>query len=329
MEEHIDYMDSLSPMGCVIAPNLDLAVYSADSQIYQVFLTGNLSILNDTIIDNGGICDGSFSPISIITMDEHTKQIANIPFDAKYMAWAYPLSGIQVVDEITRNKMDVTLPENSFVLFGGFIFFNQNKELIQVNAVFNGDNINFDVPKTLNYGDINNSLIKNGRLQEVTNQCFLDFNIKSFCWITPNENLNGKIICPFGGFLYMYSDKTIYYFEIIAATTDQQYDPFIESKTPFSTIQKCLKYLETEIDENIEGLTDKEIIMKLTGLCQKYKNKVAELQDCFSCKQCMANPQEIAFTCGHMMCHECIKTVESECPMCRAPIDEQIKLYFT
>jgi hypothetical protein len=328
MEESIDYMDSLNPMGCVIAPNLDLAVYSADSQIYQIFLTGNLSILNGSIIDNGGLCVGSFSPVSPITMDDHTKQIANIPFDAKYMAWGYPLSGIQLVDEITRNKMDVTLPENSFVLFGGFIFFNENKELVQVNAVFNGDNIRFNGPKTLTYSDIYGSLVKNGRLQEITNQEFLDANIQSFCWITPNENLNGKIICPFGGFLYMYNDKTIQYFEIIAASTEQQYDPFIESKVPFSTMQKYLKYLETEINENTEGLNDKEIIMKLSELCQKYKSKVAELQDYFACKQCMANPQEIAFTCGHMMCHECIKTIDSECPMCRTPIEKQIKLYF-
>jgi hypothetical protein len=329
MEESIDYMDSLSPMGCVIAPNLDLAVYSVDSQIYQVFLTGNLGILNGCIIDNGGLCVGSFSPVSPITMDDHTRQIANFPFDAKYMAWGYPLSGIQLVDEMTRNKMDVTLPEISFVLFGGFIFFSEKKELLQVNAVFNGDNIRFDVPKTLTYVDIYDSLVKNGRLQDVTNQELLDVNIQSFCWIRPNENLNGKIICPFGGFLYMYCNKAIQYFEIIVASSEQKYDPFIESKVPFSTIQKCLKYLETEMDENIEGLNDKDIIMKLTGLCKKYKDKIEELQDCFACKQCMANPQEIAFTCGHMMCHECIKTIDGNCPMCRAPIEEQIKLYFT
>lgn len=323
------YLTCLDPIGCVLANDLDIVIYDIDSQMYQVFLTNYLTPLLGTQIDNGGMAIGSYSPASVITMDPHTRNIANIPDDAVYFAWAYPLSGLDLVSENDRRKLDTNNPSASFALFGGFVFFGENKKLLQANAIYGGQNISFDLPKELSYGDMYSTYIGSGRLQMVTTQEFKDKDIESFCWVCPNEMVGGVEIAPMGGLMFVYKDKKVQYFEIIPATQEQVFDPFLENKTPFNTIQKCLKYIETEFNENLDGLSDKEIITKLTEYCKEYKEKVDELQDVFACKQCVSNPQDIAFNCGHMMCRECVKTVGNDCPICRTPISNRLNLYYT
>lgn len=324
-----NYLTKLDPIGSVLASDLYITVYDIDSNIYQVFLTGSLSILNGSMIDNGGICVGTFSPASVITLDEHSRKIANIPEDATYLAWAYPLSGLNILEDNIKRKLKAEVPEISFILFGGFLFFDDKYQLLQANAVYGGNNISFGPPKNINYMDVYTSLIKSGRLQEVTTQELLDLKVTEFCWINPNEKIGTTEIAPYGGFLYVYEDKKVQYFEIVQASPDQEFNPFLDGKTPFSSIQNCLKYMETEFDEQIEGLSDKEIIIKLTQKCKEFKEKVDELQDVFSCKQCMSNPQDMAFGCGHMLCHDCAKTAETSCPICREDIETRINLYYT
>lgn len=324
----LEYLTQLEPLGSVLAPELFITVYDVDSNIYQVFLTGTLSILNGSIIDSGGLSVGSFSPVSAITMDEHTRKIGNIPEDAAYMAWAYPLSGLNILEDSIKRKLDPATPEISFILFGGFLFFNENNELLQANAIYSGNNISFDKPKEINYGYVHSTLVKAGRLQDVTRQELIDIGVTHYCWINPNEKIGTLEIAPFGGFMYVYTDKKVQYFEIIKASEDQQFDPFLDGKTPFSSIQNCLKYIETEFDEKMEGLNDKEIIIRITEKCKEFKAKVDELQDVFSCKQCMVNPQNVAFNCGHMLCHECARTVDT-CPMCRVEITSRLDLFYS
>lgn len=327
----MSYLENMEPMGSVIATDLDIAVYDMDSQIYQVFLTEHLALLSGTSVDNGGIAIGSYSPSSVITLDEHTRKIANIPDDAVYFAWAYPISGLNDVPVMIKRKMITTIPAVSFALFGGFLFFSDNKTLLQANGIFGGNNISFDSPKEISYTDVFSTLSGSGRLQDVTSQELIDMNIDKYCWILPNEIIGVNTIAPYGGFLYIYKDKFVQYFEIIKAHPEQEYNPFIENKTPFSTIQNCIKYLETEFNESLESISETEIITKLTEHCKQLRDKVDELQDVFACKQCMSNPQDVAFNCGHMLCYQCSKNkhIGTECPICRDPIESKLNLYYS
>lgn len=323
-----DYLTKLESIGTITAPLLDIGVYDPDSQIYQVFLTGNLAPLNGSLLDGGGLCVGSFSPVSAITMDDHTRNVSNIPDDATYFAWAYPLSGLELLSDDVKRDLKPEAPEVSFVLFGGFIFFNDNYNLIQVNSVYGGNNINFNEPKKLKYTDIHYTLEKEGRLQAINVQELKDRDITHFCWVTPNEKIGGVTIAPYGGFIYVYEDHMVQCFEILQASGDQQIDPLLDNRVPMNMIQNCLRYIETEFEEEIEGLSKDEIIVKLTQKCQKFKEKIDEIQDVFACGQCLSNPQDVAFQCGHMMCKECSKNM-NECPMCRKPVGNLRPLYYT
>jgi hypothetical protein len=323
-----DYLTKLNPMGTILAQDLDICLYDYTSYVYQVFLTGHLLPLNDSVIDNGGMCAGGFSPVNAITLDDHSRNVANIPEDAVYFAWAYPISGLELVSDDIKRELDPKYPEISFILFGGFIFFNEKYNLIQVNAVYGGKNINFSEPKFLPYSDVYYTYIKHGRMQENTIQEFKDRDITHVSWIAPYEKVGGNTIAPYGGFLYLYNDKTANYFEIVPAHSEQTIDPLLDNRTPFNMIQNCLKYIETEFEEELKGLTKDEIIVKITNKCKKFKEKVDELQDVFSCKQCMSNPQNIAFSCGHMLCNECADSIKGDCPMCRKPISTKLKLYY-
>jgi len=324
-----DYLSKLPPIGTIQAPNLDISLYDPESNIYQVYLTGNLKPLNDSPIDNGGFVVGGFSPLSAITMNDHTRNISNIPTDATYFAWAYPISGLEIVSDDIKHDLDPIHTEISFILFGGFMFFDEKSNLIQVNAVYGGDKIHFSGPKKLMYSDVHRALIKSGRMQQVNVQELNDRDITHFCWITPNENIGGVTIAPFGGFLYMFEDKVVQYFEILSATDEQEADPLLDNRVSFNMIQNCLKYIETEFEEDLEGLSKDEIIVKLTNKCKKFKEKVDELQDVFACGQCMSNPQDVAFKCGHMLCRECASKLEGNCPMCRKPIGRKLQLFYS
>lgn len=45
------------------------------------------------------------------------------------------------------------------------------------------------------------------------------------------------------------------------------------------------------------------------------------------CPICFERPRNMAFTCGHLCCEPCSKSL-SECHMCRKSISKKIKLYF-
>lgn len=325
----MSYMNKLEPIGSIIASDLDIVVYNMESLMYQVFLTNHLVPLLGTNIDNQGISIGSYSPASIIPMDDHTRKIANIPDDAVFFAWAYPISGLDTVSDMVKRKLDPSHPTVSFVLFGGFMFFNEDGKLLQANGIYSGNNISFSEPKELLYSDVCTTLGGSGRLQDVASQELLDINVDKFCWIYPNEKIGLDKVAPYGGFLYVYKDMKVQLFEIIKALPEQEFNPFLENKTPFSTIQNCLKYMETDFNEKMEGLSDSDIIIKLTKICSEYKEKVDELQGVFACKQCVSNPQDVAFNCGHMLCYSCSKTITSECPICREHITTKLNLYYT
>jgi hypothetical protein len=327
----MSYLDKMEPIGSVLAADLDIAVYSMDAQIYQVFLTNHLVPLMGTTVDNGGLAIGSYSPASVIPMDEHTRKIANIPDDAVYLAWAYPISGLCDVPDMIKRKLDASFPAVSFALFGGFLFFGEAGNLLQANGMFSGNNISFGPPKELKYSDVYGTLGGTGRLQDVTSQELLDMNVDKSCWILPSEKIGMEVIAPYGGFMYVYKDTKVQYFEVVEAHPEQEYNPFVENKTPFNTIQNCLRYLETEFDEKLDGLSEKDIIIKLTQRCNKLKDKVDELQDVFACKECLSNPQDVAFNCGHMLCQDCAKqkNIGAECPICRDPIESKLNLYYS
>lgn len=325
----MSYLKTLQPMGTINAPNLDISVYDSYAGIYQVYFTNHLSNLNGTVVDMGGVGIGTTTQPQYITLNTQTRTSANIPSDAVYMSWGYPLSDINSLPDHFKREMNSSYPEVSFVLFGGFLFFNDNLDLIQVNSVFSGNNLTFQKPVKIPYEALK---LQNSSLVEITIQELRDKDITHYAWIPPMFKLTACLETSSGGFLYVYSDRTIQYFEIKLLSDEQLQQVLSKSldnqtKKTFTISQKQLKFLETELEEDISTLPDKELMCKLTDLCQKYKDKVDEFQDAFGCKQCLSNPQNVAFNCGHLMCHQCSPNL-THCPMCRKQINQRLNLFY-
>lgn len=325
----VDYLKTLDPLGTVPAQSLDISIYDPSAGMYQIYLTGNLSSLIDTHVDMGGMAMGDLSPLSLINLDEHTKEIANIPSDACYTAWSYPIVGVNLLDEAQKTLINTKYPEVSFAMFGGFAYFDVNKHLVQVNAIFAGNNINFKNPKNILYNDIKKNYIDKGRLQDVTNQSLIEHDIVKFCWLGSDDMINNELIAPNGGFMYMYSNKYIQCFEIKNAESEQIINPIPDNNSPFSIIANYLKIIDTDYETELDGLSEKEIIIKLAEKCKTYKHNLNRIQETITCKMCSERPIQKAFTCGHMLCEPCINTVNSQCPYCRQSISNpSIKLFF-
>lgn len=325
MPDHLTKLDSL---GTVPTQNLDISIYDPSTGMYQVYLTNNLSGLNGTCVDMGGISMGNLSPLSAISVNEHTREVANIPSDASFWAWAYPIIGINELDKQQKMLIDPKFPEVSFVVFGGFVYFNDSCQLIQVNAVFKGNNISFDEPKIIPYADIRRNFIDKGRLHDVTNQYLKDKDIVKYCWVTPDDLVKNKQLTTRGGFIYMYSNKQVQYFDVKEALPEQEVMPVPDSNSPFKVIQDYLKIIDTDYEKELEGLNEKETIIKLAEKCKKYRDQLTIFQDAVTCSMCCERSLDQTFTCGHMFCDSCINTVQSECPICRKPISQPIKLFF-
>lgn len=323
------YLSRLDSLGTAIAHNLDISIYDPQSEMYQIYLTGNLAPLNGTSVDSGGVSMGTLSKLSVINLDEHTKDVANIPTDVSYWAWAYPVFGVNQLTDAEKMLINPQFPEVSFAVFGGFVYFDNNFNLVQVNAVFGGKNISFQKPKPISFKDVKRDYIEKGRFQDVTSQALKDNGIVKFCWITPEDKIKGEAITSLGGFMYLYEDKYIQCFEIAVAENETVANPIPDGNSPFNIIANYLKVIDTEYESELDGLNEKETILALAQKCKKYKDNLNCIQEVVTCKMCSNRPIEKAYMCGHMFCDECIKTVNGQCPHCRTPVNQPpIKLFF-
>ena len=179
------------------------------------------------------------------------------------------------------------------------------------------------------YSDIKKDYIDKGRLQDVTSQSLIERDIVKFCWLGTDDMVKGQLITPNGGFMYMYKNKYVQCFEIKQAEPEQIANPIPDGNSPFSIIADYLKIMDTDYEKELNGLNEKETIIKLAEKCKKYKEKLNYIQEAITCKMCSERPVQKTFACGHMLCEQCISTVPAECPFCRKPVSQQpIKLFF-
>ena len=56
------------------------------------------------------------------------------------------------------------------------------------------------------------------------------------------------------------------------------------------------------------------------------QRKLTEMEDNIMCSICMERKRDMAFLCGHTVCHICGENLKN-CHMCRKPITKKIVLY--
>lgn len=139
------------------------------------------------------------------------------PPDAVEMCWAYPLMGIESLDETSQlsfTSISIS-PEHYFYAHGGFLFISDSGQVVGVQAVSAGDDVHFLPPIPWRDG-FTQQLEAQDRIQMVTYPPLLRAGASSFCWIAPEEQLRDgdETWAPSatGGFVYYrYEEPAIFF----------------------------------------------------------------------------------------------------------------------
>ena len=86
---------------------------------------------------------GRLSTIMEINLPAATAEAIKIPKDetgafASWFAFAYPLDGIHAAVEKEKPRLLMSDPHVSFVLVGGFVYMDEHKKVIGINALAPG-----------------------------------------------------------------------------------------------------------------------------------------------------------------------------------------------
>jgi len=154
---------------------------------------------------------GQFSPAYPITLSDSEKKAALIPINSTYFVWAYPVAGVSV-DVYKLPGIDPADSDLSFLMVGGYVYFNKENKICGVNTIIPSDKgLVFSAPKKWNH-DFTSFLAKPGRFQPITIKPLHDCGARWYCWIRPDEPLvddwgTSEKLCPNGGFVYLFHDN--------------------------------------------------------------------------------------------------------------------------
>jgi len=284
-------------------------------------LVGKFAVLEEFDVYNMG----QLSPSHIITLNEEDAQKAGIPGNAYSFVWAYPLANVGILTDERKAKLATLDADMCFLVFGGYIYFDISGNIVQANAVAQGNALYFSErqwwrPEFTTY------LARQGRFQEITIQQMRDQGARHFCWVRPSEQLEAgsgknKEIWTFpselGAFVYLFHDDPNVssaqdcFFSIVDSSSIQQQTPATSTSHPVAELSRPSTYISVEP----------------FSVARKNKDnlEVAHLTECIVC---MDAPRQIIFgPCSHFIaCQECA-TILLACPTCKAPIHTKTAVF--
>jgi hypothetical protein len=189
---------------------------------------------------------GYASPVSSVTLGEAARRSERIPDSAAYVAWSYPLDKSEVpceeVATVEQKYEKEWFPSScqivkTFLSAGGFMYFDKDCMVIKVTTIgqwregCDRGGLHFSAKELWN-PKWTASLKEDARFQKNTLQGLKNMRAKEFCWLYPNEVINGTPVpnIPHGGFAYLFeaSPWLDCYFPLVApheGTTEER--PFL------------------------------------------------------------------------------------------------------
>lgn len=156
---------------------------------------------------------GKLSPLSPVTVrkNDPVADLIRIPPAAKFFAFACPIITSQLEVEL-----DSKTPVDAFLLWGGFLYFDEHKALIQANGLWVGCNVQLSAARKLPAA-VSAALEEQNRFCDVTLDSLSALGAKRFAWLLPGE-FSDVISNGHGAWCYQYEDAEVNnYFEIASA----------------------------------------------------------------------------------------------------------------
>jgi len=176
---------------------------------------------------------GQTSPRHRVTLKETARESANIPPDAKYYVWSYPIdiewrscdtSNQRDLVKAIKSNMLLHNPDFLFLLMGGYMYFDEKFRVVRVTALRMPRNIlakqrllmtakglNFDNPIPFEEKYIN-PLMRHDRFKDAPAVEGRQ-RAKHFAWLLPMEEViatdqTAMMAGPHGAFVYLFSKLT-------------------------------------------------------------------------------------------------------------------------
>eukprot|EP00933_Yihiella_yeosuensis_P019077 TRINITY_DN15493_c0_g3_i1.p1 TRINITY_DN15493_c0_g3~~TRINITY_DN15493_c0_g3_i1.p1 ORF type:complete len:343 (+),score=43.57 TRINITY_DN15493_c0_g3_i1:75-1031(+) len=160
----------------------------------------------------GEIIFCQISPLHKITLDSETKAAAQIPNEAAYFSWCYPMVLTSDGPRLTPGT-----PQCNFLTFGGYIYFNGERDVVGTNAISPAPlgtlGLMFGRSQCLPH-QAADSLTRQGRFQEITLEALATKGATHFAWIRPGEF--DSVACPDGCFAYKFATGGPRYFPVVS-----------------------------------------------------------------------------------------------------------------
>jgi len=198
----------------------------SDSAFHQWFPKNNLGSVRTLV--------GYASPVSSVALGAAARQADGIPDSAAFVAWSYPLDKSEVPSEdvatLEQKYEKEWFPEScqtvkTFLSAGGFMYFDKDCKVVKVTTIgqwregCDKGGLHFGAKELWNPAWML-PLREDARFQKNTLQGLKNMRAKEFCWLCPNEVINGVPVpnIPYGGFAYLFeaSPWLDCYFPVVA-----------------------------------------------------------------------------------------------------------------
>lgn len=164
---------------------------------------------------------GLLSPLALVTVPQVARQPNGIPADGYRYAFSYPLSIAEEKLEECATEIGLHNACHHFLLVGGFIYFNEQDEIVQMNALSltpSRMSLEFDGPNMCPEEAVS-SMRAAGRLCKVTLDTLESKGMTSVGWVHAEEALPGFTPtdmrnCANGAFVYTLRDGGAVYFHM-------------------------------------------------------------------------------------------------------------------
>jgi hypothetical protein len=289
-----------SSMGMVVFAEKSGGIYQVDMTCPCLRSVANIPNLADA---------GSLSPTTTITFTAEERRKAQIPDGAQSFLFAYPLAGCS--DSSDMHNLDLRRAEIAFLALGGFVYLDGASQVCGVNSLCQGQGLDFNGPTNFTWPNARQKLYRDGRIQEVTAMPLVKLGIKGFCWLAPNEEIDGVKgdAWRHGAFLYTYADHGKDCFFHIDPNTDRGPQAKAAARMPVMPFSVACGRARADV---------------LT-------NAAAEASGSdFNCKICMDKSIEVVLIpCGHLcLCAACADSMRDKtCPICRTAVRQQVNVF--
>jgi len=171
---------------------------------------------------------GQVSPMHPVLEDDELRKVRNIPENAEFVVWSYPVVDWQHV-ECDAYAVDdwegfeASAAMKSFLTIGGFLYLDGDRRIAGATTPGRfcegqGGNggLGFGDPRRW-LPEWTQRLAEHGRFQPITIRSIRELGVRKFCWLRPNEIIeddDGQPLpmqpdVPHGGFVYLFHDDVM------------------------------------------------------------------------------------------------------------------------